>query len=113
MNASPNSRPSLPINSIVIEPHRREVGKLTSLAESIRTLGLLHPIAVTPSGVLVSGRHRLEACRSLGWTDIPVVRVEGDASTLTLMEAEENLCRSDLSVCERILVLRRCQQHYE
>jgi len=47
---------------------------VAELAESIRAAGLIHPITVyeTDSGYrLVAGLHRLEACRALGWAEIP------------------------------------------
>lgn len=36
--------------------------ELDELAESIRTVGLLYPIIVTPEGLILDGRNRLEAC---------------------------------------------------
>ena len=38
--------------------HRRDMGDLTSLADSIRRLGLLQPIGVTDSAKLVFGERR-------------------------------------------------------
>jgi hypothetical protein len=52
--------------------YRKEVGDLQSLADSIAEVGLLHPIVVTSEGLLIAGWRRLEACRKLGWTEIPV-----------------------------------------
>ncbi len=37
--------------------------ELADLAESIRTNGLRHPIVVTPAGLVLDGRNRLEACK--------------------------------------------------
>lgn len=36
--------------------------ELDELAESIRAVGLLHPIVVTTDGLILDGRNRLEAC---------------------------------------------------
>lgn len=36
--------------------------ELDELAESIKTVGLLHPIIVTTDGLILDGRNRLEAC---------------------------------------------------
>jgi hypothetical protein len=36
--------------------------ELDELAESIRTIGLLHPIVITQDGLIIDGRNRLEAC---------------------------------------------------
>lgn len=75
---------------------------VADLAKSIAEVGLLNPISVTPGGELVAGRHRLEACRSLGWADVPstVVAVD-DANKLRLAEIDENLVRADLTELER------------
>lgn len=37
-------------------------GELDELAESIKTVGLLHPVVVTSDGLVLDGRNRLEAC---------------------------------------------------
>ncbi|MBJ7480893.1 ParB N-terminal domain-containing protein [Rhodococcus sp. (in: high G+C Gram-positive bacteria)] len=41
-------------------------GELDELAESIKTVGLLHPMTVTNDGLLLDGRNRLEACNRAG-----------------------------------------------
>jgi ParB family chromosome partitioning protein len=48
--------------------HRRELGDIAGLAESIRTIGLLHPITVDAEGNLLAGARRLAACKQLGLT---------------------------------------------
>ena len=48
--------------------------ELKPLSESIKDIGLLNPILVRPFGnkyQLICGQRRLEACRLLGWTEIP------------------------------------------
>ena len=59
------------ISSITIgNRHRRDMGDLWALANSIAEVGLLHPIGALASGELVFGERRLRACRDLlGWTD--------------------------------------------
>lgn len=92
----------LPIRSIKIPSTRaRGLGDVTQLAESIREIGLLNPITVTTKGVLISGWHRLEACRSLGWKNIPAISVTLGAVRTELAEIDENLIRNDLSALER------------
>jgi ParB family transcriptional regulator, chromosome partitioning protein len=62
-----------PIASIRISKRiREEFGDVESLAASMATIGLLHPIVVTPEGVLVCGERRLRAAKLLGWETIPV-----------------------------------------
>jgi len=81
--------------------------------DSIRELGLLHPITVTNDHELIAGRHRLEACRVLGWTDIPVNVVTLDALHRELAEIDENLIHNPLTVLERSEHYERRKQIYE
>jgi len=71
--AEPPSELRLPIDSIVIrERHRKYLGNIAGLAESIAALGLLHPVVVTPTRHLIAGERRILAASLLGWKDIPV-----------------------------------------
>jgi ParB-like chromosome segregation protein Spo0J len=38
----------------------------------------LHPIVVRPDDVLIAGVRRFQACKQLGWTDVPVRIVDLD-----------------------------------
>lgn len=70
-----------------------------SLETSIRNQGLLHPITVRKlrSGYeLISGRHRLEAVKRLGWTTVPAQVVDADDRKGEVMSLEENLRRTTL-----------------
>ena len=65
---------TMSISAIVVgeHRHRRDLGDIESLAASIGSLGLLHPVTVDAEGNLLAGARRLAACLSLGWTDIDV-----------------------------------------
>ena len=52
------------------------MGDVAGLADNIRDIGLLHPISISADGALLAGQRRLEACKLLGWTEIPVTVVE-------------------------------------
>ena len=70
---------ALKIEHIVVgNRHRRELGDIDRLAASIAAIGLLHPIVITPDGTLIAGQRRLEACKRLGWSEIPVTTIEVD-----------------------------------
>ena len=56
--------------------YRKDMGDIAGLAGSIDSIGLLHPIVVTPAKKLLAGLRRLEACRLLGWTEIPATVLE-------------------------------------
>jgi N6-adenosine-specific RNA methylase IME4 len=99
------SRSLLPIDEIQVGlRYRKDMGELRSLAESIQDVGLLHPIVVTPEGRLIAGQRRLEACRQLKWSEIPVTIV--DLNEATRGEAHENFVRKDLLPSE-IVALKR------
>ena len=92
----------------------REVdpAQVKALAESIKEVGLINPITVYPRDIirngqtvegygLVAGAHRLEACKSLGWSEVPVVVVDLDDNDRIIAECDENLCGSRLSPAEK------------
>jgi N6-adenosine-specific RNA methylase IME4 len=79
---------------------------------------LLQPIIVRPRGAknywLIAGRHRLEAVRQCGRSDIHAVILDGiDADAALLAEIDENLIRCDLSPAERALHVARRKELYE
>ena len=73
---------TIPIDSIEVRDRKREAGDVSELAASIDKLGLLNPITVKfikgdkpelgykDKTILIAGLRRLEACKSLGWTEI-------------------------------------------
>jgi hypothetical protein len=94
---------SVLIDSVQVEDrHRRDLGDLSGLCESIERLDLLHPIVVTRDLRLVAGHRRLEACRKLGRTEIRASIVDhlDAASALLVAERDENTCRKAMSASE-------------
>lgn len=89
------------IDSIQInrgDRQRKVLEKIPELAESIRAVGLINPPVITRDNSLIAGERRLEACRSLGWLEIPVQFSDTlDPVALHLIELEENVKRVDLS----------------
>src|SRR5690625_4302667 len=70
--------------------HRTEIGDLTDLVASIRERGLLQPITVTPTGVLVCGARRLAAIKQLGWRTVNVWVRSGISTQLEHVLAEHD-----------------------
>lgn len=94
---------NMPIGAIMERPGSRNAADdLTSLEKSIRELGLLFPLFVNPDNILIAGHRRLEACRRLGLTHVPVFRVDVEPDSLRALDLliQENLCRRDLNVEE-------------
>lgn len=92
------------VGSIVIgSRHREELGDIEALMRSIERVGLLQPVTITPDGVLVCGRRRLEAVKRLGWRTLKVWVRSGISDTLSrlLAERDENEQRKDLNEVEQ------------
>ena len=89
---------------IVSSRHRTELGDIDGLAESIDTLGLIQPIAITPDGRLLAGQRRLAACEKLGWERIPVHVLSNleEARDRLFAERDENTCRLDMTISEKV-----------
>lgn len=82
---------------------------VTRLADSIGRIGLQTPISVRwcaeenadYAADLIAGLHRLEACKQLGLTSVPVAIHDGDDTAVRLWEIAENLHRAELTALER------------
>ena len=101
---------SININSVIVEGrHRRDLGDIQSLADSIRKIGLLHPIVIC-KGKLVAGERRLAAFKLLAeekgnghkYIYIPAHYAENFEQAAQLLKAEhdENICRKDFAPSE-------------
>ena len=89
--------------------HRKDLGDIAALAESIKTEGLLQPIGITEGNELVFGHRRLCACRDhLGWTEIDARIVK--VTSIVAGEYAENEMRKDFTVSERVAILETIKQ---
>ena len=98
------------IDEIKITSNMRELNdnEVINLMTSIKLIGQLQPILVNENNELVAGRHRLEACKRLGFTDIAAVRSKikcpenlTEQEYFELCQVDENLVRNELSPIER------------
>jgi ParB/RepB/Spo0J family partition protein len=94
------------IASIEVGPGRRPLNQaaVDSIAESIAGIGLQSPITVKFNGgsfTLITGAHRLEACKRLGWERIPAFFSDLSDRDARLWEISENLHRAELTAGER------------
>ena len=92
----------VPLDEIRISKRLRSVSeeKVEALADSIRLLGLLHPICVSKRKdgyLLLSGNHRVSAFRLLNRKTIPATLHLSDDMIGKLVEISENLIRSSIS----------------
>lgn len=94
---------------------RADPERVAALARSIKDIGLMTPISVRDVAgpvkidgedvwevpVLVAGLHRLEAAKSLGWSEVECLIVSENDIDAQLWEISENLHRSELTAIER------------
>jgi ParB family chromosome partitioning protein len=83
--------------------HEFDERELQELEASIRSSGLLQPVAVRRQGngyELISGERRLRAVTRLGWSEIPAIIKDIDDRTMLTLAMIENLQRADLNPVE-------------
>ena len=136
--AEPKSAPPLPIAEVVdstggsgeairmiapeqIIPNRRQPRtdfdetSIASLAESIRTAGLMQPILVRPIGQgyeLIAGERRWRAARLIGLAMVPALVRSVDDQSAAELALIENIQREDLNPMERAHALRRLVEDF-
>ena len=114
----------IPILDIEIPTGRDLRTDVTGLADSINQIGLVNPITVEKTiisqigdqrdgYILVAGRHRLEAVKSLGHETIGAVVVELEDLRRDLVEIDENLIRLDIPVIDQADRMKRRQEIYQ
>lgn len=97
--------PHVSIDRIAVgERFRKDLGDIKVLADSINECGLLHSIVIDANYNLIAGRRRLEACRSLGWENIPVRMIS--LKDPMRAQIEENVLRENFTVSEMVAVKR-------
>ena len=103
------------ICGIKINAGRRDADpeSVQELADSISKVGLLNPITVDQEHTLIAGLHRLEAAKSLGWTEIECTISNLEGLLAELAEVDENVVRKGLSAVEYSDLLLRRKEIYE
>lgn len=97
------------INDVIIGNRtRKEIGDIKALAASIKHLGLLHPIVIDAEHHLIAGQRRLEACKSLGWDQVPVHVVP--LEDILRGELDENVLRQDFTPSEKYKIAKRLEE---
>ena len=89
--------------------HRKEMGDLTPLAESIRQEGLLQPIGVTDQLELVFGERRIRAVKDILKKRTILARIVNVTSIIN-GEYAENEVRKDFTPSERVAIARAIER---
>lgn len=100
---------------ISIPRNRRQPmkGRIASVAQSMRTIGQLHPILVAEEGNrLIAGLTRYRAAECLDWKDILCNVVDFDKLHAELAEIDENVERSQLTAMEEATAMARRKAIY-
>ena len=104
MNPHSMSIVDVPCDAIHVgERHRKDLGELEVLAESIASEGLLQPIGITEHNVLVFGERRLRAFQDVLRRDIIPARIV-HVRSITAGEYAENELRKDFTPSERVAI---------
>ena len=90
--------------------HRKDMGDLTDLTESIRQEGLLQPIGVTERLELVFGERRIRAVRDILKKKTVLARIV-DVTSIIAGEYAENVVRKDFTPSERVAIARAIAAH--
>lgn len=98
---------SIPLADVQPNPHQPrkyfDDEALSTLADSIRELGVLQPILVRPVGSgyeIVAGERRWRAAKRVGLTSIPALVKDVDETASLEQAIVENIQRSDLNPLE-------------
>lgn len=117
---------SIPLSHLIASEQPRPLltAQVDLLASSIKQIGLIQPITVTPTTVLhgiaepgwriVAGHHRVAAVRALGWTEVDAIVIDNERNLQNeLVEIDENLCRAELTATQRTAYTKRRKQIWE
>ena len=112
---------TLPLQKIEpnpLQPRKKfDEEELETLADSIRTHGVIQPLTVRlmPSGYyqIIAGERRWRASRMAGLSEVPVSIIEADDKTAMELALVENLQRSNLDPIEEAMGYRQLMTEYD
>jgi DNA modification methylase len=68
-----------PLSSLTLDPENARIHKpaqIRQIARSIKAFSFNVPVLVDQAGKVLAGHGRVLACQHLGWTEVPVIRLE-------------------------------------
>ena len=77
-------------------PRQRGAKQVRQIANSIEAFGFNVPVLIDREDKVLAGHGRLEACRLLGWTEVPVIRLDhlGPEQARAFMLADNRLAEN-------------------
>lgn len=87
---------------------RKNAGYTASLEESIKRIGLLHPITINEKHELIAGYRRLVSCQNLGWNEISANVI--NVNNILYGGADENRERVNFSLRDIIEIKREVEK---
>ena len=89
---------------------------IESLVESIKAIGLIHPLWVIRQGKgyeIVTGFRRFNAIKSLGWDFVPVHIMEGGAEQYFQTMSAENYERESITIIDECQFIERLSEELD
>lgn len=85
--------------------HRKDLGEIQKMVDSIKTFGQMQPIVINRNNELIAGGRRLAACILLGVKARVCYKDTVDPVLMREMELEENIQRKALTPAEECLAI--------
>jgi hypothetical protein len=102
---------NVPIASVKVGTrYRKDLGDLGPLKSSIRDVGLLQPIGITPDHELVFGERRLKACKELGHKNISVLIITSDSMLQCENDENSDDVRKSFTNSEKLAIARAIKE---
>ena len=108
------------ISLIEANPHQPRLAfdeeKLTALAQSIKSHGIIQPLIVSKNGAryeLIAGERRLLAAKKSGMEKIPVIVREAEEKEKLELALVENIQRHDLNVIEEARAYKKLADEFQ
>ena len=85
---------AVPLDSLVPLENNPRKGNVDAIMASYQEFGQVKPVVVADNGdgtmTVIAGNHQVESARRLGWTEIAVVKFEGDSSRAIAFALADN-----------------------
>lgn len=81
---------------------RHDLENIDSLVQSIKEIGLMHPVVINENNKLIAGQRRIEAFKKLGTKEIPTTVV--NLKNIVTGKFHENVIRKGFTSLEKFAI---------